>query len=112
MVSQAVPAPMVPLTGNEMALQPAPYVAMDLSEEGASDYGVLYASFAVCALAVAGVSMSKQSVQSNRRGRVAAPVMQLREEVDTGLVQAVQPQGGQPPARAASRRSRHRSCAG
>merc|ERR550514_1783011 len=108
MVSRAVPVPMVfltgnemarrpmvPLTGNEMALQPAPYVVMDVSEEGASDYSVVYASLAVCALAVAGVSMSKQSVRSNRGVRAAAPVMQLREDVGTVSIQAAQ-SGGSP----------------
>merc|ERR1719352_2231649 len=77
---------MVPMAGNQMAFQPVPYVAnemafqpvavSDVSEEGASDQSVVYAaSFAVCALAVAGVAMGKQSMRANRRARVAAPVM-------------------------------------
>jgi hypothetical protein len=41
------------------------------------------ASFVLCALAVAGVSMSKKSVRANRRLRLPAPVMQLREEIGT-----------------------------
>jgi len=54
------------------------------------------ASFAVCALAVAGVAMSKQSVQANRRVRAAAPVMQLREQTiaPVGTAQPVAPQSG------------------
>jgi len=74
MVSQAVPAPMVPMAGNQMALQP-----VLMYEEEVQDNSVMYAaSFAVCALAVAGVSMSKQNARSNRTTRAAAPVMQLQ----------------------------------
>ena len=69
-----------PMAGNEMAFQPV--VVTDVSEESVSDNSAMYAaSFAVCALAVAGVSMSKQSVRVNRRVRAAEPVMQLREQV-------------------------------
>ena len=72
-----------------MAVQPIPYVFMDQSEKEAPDYTSAFAaSFAVCALAVAGVSMSKH-VRANReeavracelqyRRRVAAPAMQLQ----------------------------------
>jgi hypothetical protein len=101
MVSQAVPVPMVPLAGNQMALQPVPYVVMDASEKEAPDYTVAFtASFAVCALAIAGVSMSKQSGRANReqavracelhyRRRVAAPLMQLQAvNAPVGTVQA------------------------
>jgi hypothetical protein len=56
------------------------------------------ASFAVCALAVAGVSMSKQSVQVNRRVRAAEPVMQLREQVNSPVGTA-QPSGNVAPQR-------------
>jgi hypothetical protein len=38
-------------------------------------------SFAVCALAVAGAAMRKPIVRANRRMRVEAPVMQLRDEM-------------------------------
>merc|ERR1719161_3130757 len=59
---------------------------MDAGEEEVQDSTVVYAAaFGVCALAVAGVSMSKQSVRPNRRERVAAPMMQLREEVGTSV---------------------------
>ena len=47
------------MAANEMAFQPMQYVVMDASEQQAPDYTAAYASFAVCALAVAGVSMSK-----------------------------------------------------
>jgi hypothetical protein len=85
MVSQAVPVPMVPMAANEMPRQfaePVQYIVMDVVEEDASDHSVTYAaSFAVCALAVAGVAMHKPTARANRRMRVAAPVMQLREEI-------------------------------
>merc|ERR1719321_345903 len=92
---------MVSLAGNEMALQPAQYVIMDASDEEVPDYTVAYAaSFAVCALAVAGVSMNKQNVRSNKKVRTAAPMMQLREQVTApmgmGSVQSVGPRGGMP----------------
>merc|ERR1719454_33958 len=67
---------------------------MDAREEDVPDYTVAYAaSFAVCALAVAGVSMSKQNVRSNRRVR-AAPVMQLREQVSAPMGTAPAMRGG------------------
>merc|ERR1719460_1289502 len=49
------------------------------------------AAFAVCALAVAGVSMSKQNARSNRTTRAAAPVMQLAGQVSApmGTAQSV-----------------------
>merc|ERR1719197_1689674 len=74
---------MVPMAANQMPLQFAePVQYIDVVEEDASDHSVAYAaSFAVCALAVAGVAMHKPSARANRRMRVAAPVMQLREEV-------------------------------
>jgi hypothetical protein len=107
MVSQGVPAPMVPLAGNQMALQPVlmspayeeqvQYVYVDASEEEVQDNTVVYAaSFAVCALAVAGVSMSKQNVRSNRTTRAAAPVMQLREQVAAPMGTAQPTRGGMP----------------
>jgi hypothetical protein len=85
MVSQAVPVPMVPLAGNEMSLQfaePVPYLVADVREESVPDYSAAYSlSFAVCALAVAGAAMRKPIVRANRRMRVEAPVMQLRDEM-------------------------------
>jgi hypothetical protein len=101
MVSRAVPVPMVSLAGNEMVLQPGPYVVMDTSDEGASDYTFVYAaSFAACALAVAGVSMNKQNVRSKRKVRVAAPMMQLSQQLnapmDTFQGQAAGPRRGIP----------------
>jgi hypothetical protein len=110
MVSQAVPAPMVPMAGNQMAFQPVPYVAnemafqpvvvSDVSEDSASDQSVVYAaSFAVCALAVAGVAMRKQNRSVNDqavracelhyRRRVSAPAMQLQQvNAPVGTAQA------------------------
>ena len=89
-----------------MALQPVlmspaydeqvPYVIVDASEEQVQDNTVMYAaSFAVCALAVAGVSMSKQNVRPNRTVRAEAPVMQLAT-APMGTAQSVRPQGGMP----------------
>jgi hypothetical protein len=77
MVSQAPPVPMVPLASNEMAFQPV--VVSDATEDGGSDQsGVYSALFVVCALAVAGVTMSRRSARAaNRRVRVPAPVMQF-----------------------------------
>jgi hypothetical protein len=85
MVSQAVPVPMVAMGGNEMSLQfaePVPYLVSDVREESVPDYSAAYTlSFAVCALAVAGAAMRKPIVRANRRMRVEAPVMQLRDEM-------------------------------
>merc|ERR1719261_1947173 len=83
MVSQAVP---VPLAANQMAQQPIQYVLVE--EQEAPDYTLaLAASAAVCALAVAGVSMRNQSMRASDeavracelqyRRRTAAPAMQL-----------------------------------
>merc|ERR1719454_1752506 len=73
------------MVGNQMSLQfaePVQYIVTDVVEEDTSDHSVAYAaSFAICALAVAGVAMHKPTARANRRMRVAAPVMQLREEV-------------------------------
>ena len=75
----------VPLAGNEMSLQfaePVPYLVADVREESVPDYSAAYSlSFAVCALAVAGAAMRKPIVRANRRMRVEAPVMQLRDEM-------------------------------
>jgi hypothetical protein len=85
MGSQAGPVPLVALAGNEMSLQfaePVPYLVSDMREESVPDYSAAYSlSFAVCALAVAGAAMRKPIVRANRRMRVEAPVMQLRDEM-------------------------------
>jgi hypothetical protein len=77
------------MAANQMGFQPMQYVVVDEPEP--TDYTTMFAaSFAVCALAVAGVSMSKH-VRANRsvdeeavracelqyRRRVAEPLMQL-----------------------------------
>merc|ERR1719460_246767 len=95
---------MVPLAGNAMALHPMagnemsfqPVIVTDMSEEGVPDNSAMYAAFGVCALAVAGVSMSKQSVRVNRRVRAAEPVMQLREQA-YAPVGTAQPSGNVAP---------------
>jgi hypothetical protein len=108
MVSQAVPAPMVPMAANQMGFQPMQYVVVD--EQEFPDHTVMFAaSFALCALAVAGVSMSKhvranQSVDEQAvracelqyRRRVAAPLMQLQQQIAPGATSAgsVAPSGG------------------
>jgi hypothetical protein len=73
-----MPSAAVPLAGNEMALQP---VLIPDEREEVPDYTVAYAaSFAVCALAVAGVAMRNPTMRSNRR--TAAPVMSASESWD------------------------------
>merc|ERR1719321_829968 len=98
-----------------MAYQPVQYVIMDEQEapdntmafEAPDNTMAFAASAAVCALAVAGVSMSKH-VRANRsadeqavracelqyRSRVAEPLMQLQQA--TAPVGAVQSTGGAP----------------
>merc|ERR1719487_1967504 len=74
---------------------------MDAGEKDAPDNTAAFvASFAVCALAVAGVSMSKQNARANReqavracaehyRRRMAAPAMQLQlSDAPVGTAQA------------------------
>ena len=62
--------------------EPVPYLVSDVREESVPDYSAAYSlSFAVCALAVAGAAMRKPIVRANRRMRVEAPVMQLRDEM-------------------------------
>jgi hypothetical protein len=64
----------VPLAGNRMPLgmplqfaEPVPYFVTDMSEEDASDQSVTYAaSFAVCALAVAGAAMRKPVFKASK----------------------------------------------
>merc|ERR1719359_2734624 len=94
------------MAGNQMAYQQIQYVTMD--EQQAPDYTSAFAaSFAVCALAVAGVSMSKH-VRANReeavracelqyRRRVAAPAMQLQQvNAPVGTAQAARSVGRGP----------------
>jgi hypothetical protein len=88
MVSPAVPVPMVPLSGNGMPLQfaePVPYLVTDLSEEDASDQSVTYsASFAVCALAVAGAAMRKPILKTSRARGNGPPRMSENEDDEMG----------------------------
>jgi hypothetical protein len=108
MVSQAVQVPLagsgmnlqpVPYAGNEMALQPIPYVVTEASET--EDYTGVFgaASFAVCALAVAGVTLSQQRLRANReqavhacelqyRRRASVPAMQLQQINAPGAVES------------------------
>jgi hypothetical protein len=83
MMSQAVPVPMVPLTGNQLSFpfaEPVPYVVTEVRGEDTADESFTYAlSFGVCALAVAGAVVHKSSMKKQRKMRLAAPVMQLRE---------------------------------
>jgi len=64
-------------TSEQQVNQPMQYVVMETSEQQAPDFTVAYASFAVCALAVAGVAMRKQNRSVKRR--TAAPAMQLQQ---------------------------------
>jgi hypothetical protein len=85
MMSQAVPVPMVPLAGNQFSFpfaEPVPYVVTEVRGEDTADESLTYAlSFGVCALAVAGAVVHKSSMKKQRKRRLAAPVMQLREQV-------------------------------
>jgi hypothetical protein len=88
MVSQAIP---VPQASPQMASQPIQYVVMDATEKQVPDYTVAFAaSFAVCALAVAGVSMSKQTARANREQAVRACELQYRRRVADPLMQLQQ----------------------
>jgi hypothetical protein len=63
MVSQAVPVPMIPFAGQELPLQPAPYMVTDVREETSTSAPVVWG---LCALAVAGAAMRKPILRANR----------------------------------------------